>query len=270
MPPNLSTLNQHRVLGEYGMQSLKPHAQKISWINAVVSFIAVVLGICGCVNYDNTFESLTAVPWTWSRTDMTAYNMGQVYSAGGIRAITLYTYDGDEKKKFTFASLGSSDGVLQYSYCVNYLKDMSAAVKTAKGYDRCVACNDAEGSVISMLSLAICCAMVAILMFVWRSYWDNFFAKDLSILASGFTWIFGMAAFLSFTSCTAAGKAYDADLTTSSDNSGYAAGGFLVLFSFIIAFLVNVLTLMTPVQGEEDEKAKPEPVATTEMTDSKA
>ena len=251
------------------MQSLKPHAQKISWINAVVSFIAVVLGICGCVNYDNTFESLTAVPWTWSRSDLTAYNMGQVYSAGGIRAITLYTYDGDEKKKFTFASLGSSDGVLQYSYCVNYLKDMDMSdADRAENYDRCVACNDAEGSVISMLSLAICCAMVAILMFVWRSYWDNFFAKDLSILASGFTWIFGMASFLSFNSCAAANKVYYDK--TSSDNSGYAAGGFLVLFSFIIAFLVNVLTLMTPVQGEEDEKAQPEPVATTEMTDSNA
>ena len=91
-----------------------------------------------------------------------------------------------------------------YSDCVNDLKDSDAATKTAQGYDRCVACSDASGSVIAMLSLAICCAGIACLMFVWRSWWDNFFAKDLSILASGFTWIFGLAAFCAFTSCSTA------------------------------------------------------------------
>lgn len=253
------------VLGEYGLQSLKPMAQRISWFNAVFSLIAIVFGICGCVNYDNSFENLTAAPWTWSRTDHTGttYIAKQVYTAGGIRATTTYTYDGDEKVKFELGSVGTAAGILEYSYCVDYLKDMSDAVKTTYGYDRCVACSDAEGSVIAMLSLAICCAGIAVLMFMWRSWWDNFFAKDLSILASGLTWIFGLAAFTSFVSCSTASTAYDKTLAVGSDVSGFAAGGYLVLISFVIAFFVNVLTLVTPVQGD----IEPEPVATNEMVE---
>ncbi len=128
------------------------------------------MGIVGCVNYDNSFENLTAAPWTWSRTDYSAPaygSIGQIYSAGGIRATTTYIINSDnEKVKFGFGSLGTSDGLLEYSYCVDYLKDQSDAVKTAYGYDRCVACNDAAGGVIGMLSFSLCCAGIAILMFL--------------------------------------------------------------------------------------------------------
>ncbi len=47
---------------------------------------------------------------------------------------------------------------------------------------------------------------------------------------------------------TNAGLDYDKTLTVPSANSGYATGARMVLTSFIIAFLVFCLNLVTPVQ----------------------
>ena len=109
-----------------------------------------------------------------------------------------------------------------------------------------------------MCSFALIAAAACFLMQIMRVTCDSTFAKDVSILAAGAAFVFGVIAYSVFLPCAMALKDYSDFLDTEKAEVGI--GAKLVLGSFVTALLVTIITLITPVAKEE------EAVATDDIT----
>jgi len=264
------------VCGEFGSPSLAPHGKSIGFLNAILCLLGVCFGIVGCVSYTNNFDALANAPWAKS----SRINSAGVedFAVSGIRSFAYYTVsDGKKVPNITAwpdaQGLDSSEnGVVTYKDCVDTLDAMFASggaysgatdamedtLRTAYGSERCDKCNTASVGVVTMCSFALIAAAACFLMQIMRVTCDSTFAKDVSILAGGAAFVFGVIAYSVFLPCAMAIRDYSDDLE--SDEANFGIGAKLVLGSFVMALLVTIITLITPVAKEE------EAVATDDIT----
>jgi hypothetical protein len=258
------------VCGEFGSPSLAPHGKSIGFLNAVLCLLGVCFGIVGCVSYTNNFDALANAPWAKAMMKFSGTDL-EIFEVAGIRSYAYYTVSDDDKKVPHMGwpaaqSLDTSgNGVITYEFCVDTIDAMSAAgssdadvaaEKLSRGYERCDKCNTASVGVVTMCSFALIAAAACFLMQIMRVTCDSTFAKDVSILAGGAAFVFGVIAYSVFLPCAMATK----DHTEDADEQDVGIGAKLVLGSFIMALIVTIITLITPVAKEE------EAVATDDIT----
>lgn len=251
------------VCGEFGSPSLAPHGKTIGFVNALLCLLGVSFGIVGCVSYTNNFDALANAPWAKAMFDVSGT---EVFEVSGIRSYAYYTVNDGKKVPFTTMwpaaqDLDSSEnGVITYEACAETLETMSATddQMEIRGSERCDKCSTASVGVVTMCSFALIAAAACFLMQIMRVTCDSTFAKDVSILAGGAAFVFGVIAYSVFLPCAMALKDYSDFLETEKAEVGI--GAKLVLGSFVLALLVTIITLITPVAKEE------EAVATDDIT----
>jgi len=248
------------VCGEFGSPSLAPHGKSIGFLNAVLCLLGVCFGIVGCVSYTNNFDALANAPWRKAMVDVSGT---ELFAVSGIRSYVYYTVNDDKKVPVDNWWPAAQDldatgnGVITYETCVDKLVSATAAEKLSKGYERCDKCKTASVGVVTMCSFALIAAAACFLMQIMRVTCDSTFAKDVSILAGGAAFVFGVIAYSVFLPCAMALQDFSEE---NSAESGFGIGAKLVLGSFIMALLVTIITLITPVAKEE------EAVATDDIT----
>ena len=262
------------VCGEFGSPSLAPHGKSIGFLNAVLCLLGVCFGIVGCVSYTNNFDALANAPWAKSTKTESGV---EAFAVSGIRSFAYYTVVDDKKVPSIIwpaaQDLDSSgNGVVPYETCVDTVDALfatggayfgasdagEAAYRTGIGYERCDKCSTASVGVVTMCSFALIAAAACFLMQIMRVTCDSTFAKDVSILAGGAAFVFGVIAYSVFLPCAMALKDYSEELVA--DTADFGIGAKLVLGSFVMALLVTIITLITPVAKEE------EAVATDDIT----
>lgn len=252
------------VCGEFGSPSLVPHGKSIGFLNAVLCLLGVCFGIVGCVSYTNNFDALANAPWAKSMLELPSGT--ELFEVSGIRSYAYYTVNDGKKVPYTTnwpqaQDLDSSgNGVITYEACVETLDTMSATDVQMEvlGSERCDKCKTASVGVVTMCSFALIAAAACFLMQIMRVTCDSTFAKDVSILAAGAAFVFGVIAYSVFLPCAMALKDYSDFLEATEAEVGI--GAKLVLGSFVTALLVTIITLITPVAKEE------EAVATDDIT----
>lgn len=260
------------VCGEFGSPALIPYGKTISYLNALLSVLAVCFGIVGCVSYTNQYDAVMNAPWTVSMTkfkgtDFAAFGFpDELYSATGIRSYIVYYKDGDEKKPFE-----EDNKITTWKKCIeeidaipeDYVEPGSGFDKESlsgqAGYDRCVACDKASVAVVTMCSFALIAAGVAFLCHIMRATCDSIFAKDVSLLAGILAFAFGVSAFGAYYDCAMEAEKYgDSDyVPVKTETHGMGVGMKLTLGAFIVDLIILLFTLVTPVEPEQEAEAVP-------------
>lgn len=266
------------VCGEFGSPALIPYGKTISYLNALLSVLAVCFGIVGCVSYTNHYDAVMNAPWTVSKTKFkgTVYDgffPDELYSATGIRSYIVYYKDGDEKKPFDKETYPNpaNNKITTWKKCIedidaipeDYVQPGTGFDKETlsgmDGYDRCVACDKASVAVVTMCSFALIAAAVAFLCHIMRATCDSIFAKDVSLLAGILAFAFGVSAFGAYYDCAMEAKKYgDSDyVPVKTETDGMGVGMKLTLGAFIVDLIILLFTLVTPVEPEQEAEAVP-------------
>lgn len=267
------------VCGEFGAPSLTPYVRGISFLNALVSIVAVCFGIVGCVSYTNQFDAMAATPWMLSlRKGKTDANTGvkadDIYVASGIRSYVPYTKKDGKKEIFEFKAYGLAaiDDLrpkypMLYKDCTEPSKYEASLNQQSKALggplvfqdqtERCKACNKASVTVVTFCSFALIGAALAFLGHILRAFCDSSFAKDVAVVAGSGAFICGLVSYAVFGRCARASRDY-ATLTNAKGDWG--VGAKLVLGSFVMCALITMLTLCTPVEDAVTDEAEGEMV----------
>jgi hypothetical protein len=277
------------VCGEFGAPSLTPYVRGISFLNALVSIVAVCFGIVGCVSYTNQFDAMVATPWLLSlregKTDTsTGVKADDVYVASGIRSYVPYTKKDGKKEIHEIKELdltirnipkAVTDPInalrpkypMLYKDCTEpskYETDFNAAMKVVgqppqwqDQTERCKACNKASVTVVTFCSFALIGAALAFLGHILRAFCDSSFAKDVAVVAGSGAFICGLVSYAVFGRCARASRDY---ATLNNAKGDWGVGAKLVLGSFVMCALITMLTLCTPVEDAVTDEAEGEMV----------
>jgi len=141
-----------------------------------------------------------------------------------------------------------------------------------KYYPFCQACDKASAAIVSMCSLALIAAFCAFFCHLLRSTCDYAFAKNLAVLTGLISVVFGIGAVVIALPCktavddwiatpitgiAAVSKEFNLDYSI-----GFGNGAKVVIASFVMIFVVSILSLLTPVASTQEVVLTP--VAKTE------
>jgi len=186
---------------------------------------------------------------------MTGATGMHTYMYGGLKGGQLFIAKPGEKDFFT-------EPPLAYADCKT-----TPAPAGGKYYSFCAACDKASAGIVSLCSLALIAAFAAFFCHLLRSTCDSAFAKDLSVLSGFASFVFGLVAVLLALPCktafddwinSATGVAFLAKAFDLPYSVGFGNGAKVVLSSFIMMFVITLLSLSTPVAPSAEPVPKTE------------
>lgn len=263
------------VCGEFGHGALKPYHRQIATFNAVLILLTICFGISGCASYSNNESSLSAVPWVTTRAVYTLKD-GTIESdqmtSFGIWGFDTWKKDGTALYKQPEAyPLTNADGACQQLVTSSIetgieLKFLDANVdKTSINF--CQTCQAAAMATITTGSLAIICAVTALIFELSRRRCDGTCVKDCSLVCCISSFIFGCISYARAQPCYTAISLLFPEVdkvvegSTYKQETGYGAGAKVMAGAFACMLIVSCITIMVPVPSDNDVQVANEKAA---------
>jgi len=250
------------VCATFGHQALAPHARGFSIFNALLTLIAGVFCILGCISNTNNEVSIFALPWViFSVPPPVAGGVTQ-YSSFGLRGFIVYVLSGDGTPVYVPSSfILSNPGcpaplyplVTTFAECAN-----TACVPVDDLVNvYCTKCNTAGQGVIATLVISLLLAFLSFAGFLFRCCCDGTCWKDITVFGSIGAFGMGVASYSIAGPCKSAVEAFALKELPTGFTSGYGKGAALVAASWSLVLSVSVVALMVPVpQAPKEAKDK--------------
>jgi hypothetical protein len=245
------------VCGQIGSSAFAPAAKGISIFNGLITFLAVIFCILGCVSNANSEMAIYKLPWalyTVSIPETPGY-----FAAFGIRGFVNYYMD---------PTLNIPVFNLDQNICpgaANPLVQLYA--DCGKGscnppdflgipnpyYTMCDKCSTAAGGIVGTLVISLLCAMVAFVAFFLRCCRDSLLWKDVSTIAAIAAFCFGVIAYAVASPCKGSIEALAAAAITApaTYTTAFGQGAKIVAGSWSMLLIVSILALLVPAPATE-------------------